>query len=161
VDLIEAGLLRLILSTRLTYGTGWPLVADLSRRPIVNGVINSKPSAKDLCTEFLAAVKLDMTSATHDLARSLHELSDRLRQKDAERERVGLTRSDSRLQSAYGVMHGIELKIDELAPARTLAWNAGRRVNFSQQWHEGRLEPVAAREPIFAARSTRPHRRIA
>jgi hypothetical protein len=106
---------------------GWPLVADLSRRPVIDGVINARPSAKDLYLEFKAAREVagSWVEPTHELARALGELSDRLRQRRAEEDRVGLIPGiDDRLEHAYDVLHAIEDKISDLVPVSILALGA-------------------------------------
>jgi hypothetical protein len=102
--------------------SGWPVVADLSRRPVVNGVINARPNAEDLYREFWAAKEAaGWTEATHHFARALSELSDRIRQQDAERERVGFTMNDPRINRAYDLRHVVEHKIEALVPSSVLA----------------------------------------
>jgi hypothetical protein len=109
----------------LPGGAGWPVVADLSRRPVVNGVINARPNAEDLYREFWAAKEAaGWTEATHHFARALSELSDRIRQQDAERERVGFTMNDPRINRAYDVSHAVAHKIEALIPASVLALGA-------------------------------------
>jgi hypothetical protein len=106
---------------------GWPLVADLSRRPVVNGVINARRSAEDLYHEFKAAraVAGSWVEPTHEFARALVELSDRLLQQRAEEDRVGLIPDyDDRLERAYDVLHAIEDKISDLVPVSILALGA-------------------------------------
>jgi hypothetical protein len=105
---------------------GWPIVADLSRRPVVNGVINARPNAADLYGEFCAARQaVGWTDATHDFARALGDLSDRIRQQHSERERVGLARSgDPRINQAFDLLHTVAHKIEALIPASVLALGA-------------------------------------
>jgi hypothetical protein len=109
----------------LPAGAGWPVVADLSRRPVVNGVINARPNAEDLYREFWAAKEaVGWTEATLHFARALSELSDRIRQQHAERERVGFTMNDPRINRAYDVSHAVEHAIEALVPASVLALGA-------------------------------------
>jgi hypothetical protein len=105
--------------------SGWPIVADLSRRPVVNGVINARPGAQCLYREFWAAKETaGWTEATHEFARALGELSDRIQQQHAEQERVGFTPDDSRINHAYDVQRAVESKIESLLPASVLALGA-------------------------------------
>jgi hypothetical protein len=104
-----------------------PLAADLSRRPVINGVINARRSAEDLYHEFKAAREVagSWVESTHEFARALCELSDRLRQQRAEEDRVGLIPDyDERLERAYDVLHAIEDKISDLVPVSILALGA-------------------------------------
>jgi hypothetical protein len=106
---------------------GWPIVVDLSRRPVINGVIKARPNAEDLYYEFKAmiAADVDWTTATHEFARTLGELNDRLRQQRAEKDRVGISPShDERDEHVYDILHDIEDEIDELVPASVQALGA-------------------------------------
>jgi hypothetical protein len=96
------------------------------RRPVINGVTNARPSAEDLYYEFKAAREVaSWTESTHEFARALGELSDRLRQQRAEEDRVGLIPDyDERLVRAYDVLHAIENKISDLVPVSILALGA-------------------------------------
>jgi hypothetical protein len=105
---------------------GWPVVVDLSRRPVVNGIINARPNAADLYGEFCAAKEaVGWTEATHEFARALGELSDRLRQQLAEEARVGIKPNDDSIREhAYDVLRDVEDKIEAVAPASVLALGA-------------------------------------
>jgi hypothetical protein len=106
----------------LPAGAGWPVVADLSRRPVVNGIINARPNAEDLYREFWAAKEtVGWPEATHEFARALGELSDRVRQRDAEQARVGLVPKNDRIDHAYDLLHAVEHEIKALAPTSVLA----------------------------------------
>lgn len=65
-----------------------------------------------------------MVEPTHEFARALGELSDRLRQQRAEEERVGHTLNDDRIEHAYKVLHAVEDKIEALVPVSVLALGA-------------------------------------
>jgi hypothetical protein len=100
--------------------TGWPIAADLSRRPLMWDCVNARPSPDELYEEYRRAD--DRWGAPlQNFAAQLAALNDRLRQKDAEEERLGIPDLDERLEASFEVRRAVECDLDKLMRSSALA----------------------------------------
>ncbi len=109
----------------------WPLAADLSRRPVINGVINVRPSPENLYREFRVAISaIGLDEATRQFARASGELNNRLVQQRAEEDRLGLKLIDARSDQAYATLHRVVGEIENLIPRSVLALAAAATIEI-------------------------------
>jgi hypothetical protein len=84
--------------------SGWPQVADLSRRPAFpSGAVNGRPAVNDIVTEWH-----ENSGTKADLARALIEWGGRVLEQETESERAGLDEYSERLDHAWGLIHDVE-----------------------------------------------------
>lgn len=106
---------------------GWPIAADLSRRPVERGgIINVRPGPDDLRAEFQAAFYAseradDRTGVLEDYARVFAEFAERRRQQESEHRRLGLDVLSSRHDVAWGAVADVENELDQHLGASVLA----------------------------------------
>ena len=99
---------------------GWPMVADPSRRPVERGgIINVRPNPTDLFTEW--SKNEDRQNAIHEYAEALMELSQRLKERVREENRLGIDRLSAGIEDASGVRYAIEDRIRALVDVSALA----------------------------------------
>jgi hypothetical protein len=100
--------------------TGWPIAADLSRRPLMSDCVNARPSPDELYEEYRRAD--DRWGAPlQNFAAQLAALNDRLRQKDAEEERLGIPALDERLEASFNARRAVEFALEKLIDSSDLA----------------------------------------
>jgi hypothetical protein len=104
-----------------------PEVVDLSRRPIRRDkLVNVRPSAEDLADEFKEAILsgVPAAAAREELARSLTELDDRLREQAAVKDRLGVDILADRSQRATDAQCDLEDSFGEHIGTSVLALGA-------------------------------------
>ena len=103
---------------------GWPMVADLNRRPVELPVrrVNARPSPTELRDKFLCDfVFKDEIALFAEYGRAFSEFADRLRQRDAEEKRLGLDVLDQRHTAAWDAVVTIENAFDRHLGSSVLA----------------------------------------
>jgi hypothetical protein len=107
---------------------GWPMVADLSRRPSMSGAVNARPSPEELFEEYRWHTRLltdgeitDRGAPLRNFAAQLGELNDRIGQKEAEEARLGIPDLDQRLEASFAVRRAVECDLDKLMHSSALA----------------------------------------
>jgi hypothetical protein len=85
--------------------SGWPQVADLSRRPAFpSGAVNGGPDWRDIIAEW----RDKEGAGKDDLARALIEWGGRVLEQETESERAGLHEYAERLDHAWDLVHDVE-----------------------------------------------------
>lgn len=85
-------------------GSGWPQVADLSRRPAFpSGAVYARPDVNDVIAEWR-----EKKGASGDLAQALIEWGSRVLEQTAEDERTGAARCDERSERAFEAIRDVE-----------------------------------------------------
>ena len=99
------------------------MVADLSRRPVdARGLINARPSPRDLLDEFLSALeKRDGVAILEEYGRAFAEFAARRRQQVAEDERLGIDVLEQRQEAAWDAVGDIESELEDHVGESVLA----------------------------------------
>jgi hypothetical protein len=84
--------------------SGWPQVADLSRRPAFpSGAVYSRPDVNNVISEWR-----EKKGAGTDLARALIEWGSRVLEQTAEKERAGVAKCDERCERTFEAIRDVE-----------------------------------------------------
>ena len=107
--------------------SGWPMVADLSRRRVDLPLrrINARPSPTELRDKFLCDfVFRDEIALFAEYGRDFSEFADRLRQQAAEEKRLGLDVLGQRHTAAWDAIINVEKAFDQHIGSSVLALGA-------------------------------------
>jgi hypothetical protein len=102
---------------------GWPQVADIDQQPIdAFGRILARPNVEDLYAQFKADIKaMSWHGARRRLIQALFAHDARVKEQDAEEDRVGLNRLNARSETGWSVGRDIEEAIRKHTEASILA----------------------------------------
>jgi hypothetical protein len=104
--------------------SAWPRIADLRSRVVyLQGFVNARPSLADIEDERNIAEILGCSAeeALSYRESTLAEFNDRLRQRDAEEDRVGLRLLEERCEAAVDAICATDAALDQQIEASTLA----------------------------------------
>jgi hypothetical protein len=137
-------------------GSGWPMVADPSRRPLEpGGLINVRPSPDDLYGEWRKA-GLTSDVALQEFARALGELAERRRQSSILNDGLDLPNLTERMEAAFNVRYAVERDIQNLMDVSDLAAAATLIVQLELEDDDGEDVPGLHRAALRALRPRLP-----
>ena len=110
----------------LPASAAWPMVADLSRRPVDGrGLVNARPGPLDLCEEFMLAFHKadadDKPAVLEEYGRVFAEFADLSHRRAAEEERLGINDLEQRSEAARDAVGDIESELEEHVGESVLA----------------------------------------
>ena len=118
--------------THAASEVGWPEVADLEQQPAdAHGWILARPNVEDLYAQFRAYCRTgSRDEATRGFLQALLAHDARVKDRDAERDRVGYNRLNGRLETGWGKVFDIEKTIKKHRDASVLAVAASLMIDI-------------------------------